>query len=185
MQLTVSDRLGDKKSGIKKVRREGNIPAVLYSAGQTPEKIIVNGQEFSTILRTIKPGHLPTTVFTLTKGKKTRKAILKDIQYQITSYTVSHLDFEELHEQTPVNVKVPISCIGAADCVGVKLGGFLRQVMRYIKVQCLPKQIPTEFLVEVQDLGIRQSKRLSDIQMPAGVKPLAALNEVVVVVAKR
>jgi len=185
MQLTVSDRLGEKKSEIKKIRREGNIPAVLYSAGKTPEKLTVNSQEFSAILRQIKPGLLPTIVFTLKKGNQTYKAILKDVQYNITSYNVIHLDFEELHDQTPVNVKVPISCAGIADCAGVKLGGFLRQVMRYIKVQCLPKNIPTEFIVDVQDLGIRQSKRLSDIQMPAGVKPLAALNEVVVVVAKR
>jgi len=84
-----------------------------------------------------------------------------------------------------VCVKVPINCIGVADCAGIKLGGFLRQVIRHVKVECLPKKIPEEFQVDIKDLGIRQSKRLSDISMPEGVKPLANLEEVVVVIAKR
>jgi large subunit ribosomal protein L25 len=98
---------------------------------------------------------------------------------------VSHIDFEELFEDVPVSVKVPIQCIGVADCVGVKLGGFLRQIIRHVKVECLPKQIPQNFLVDVQDLGIRQAKKLSDIAIPKGVKPLAKMDEVVVVVSKR
>jgi large subunit ribosomal protein L25 len=58
-------------------------------------------------------------------------------------------------------------------------------VIRHVQVKCLPKNIPTEFMVDVKDLGIRQSKRLKDLAMPSGVKPLASPEEVVVVIAKR
>jgi len=185
MKLTVQQRADQKKSETKKIRREGNIPAILYSAGKNPEAIIVNGPEFGAALRTMKPGRLPTTVFSLSVGGKERRAIIKDIQYHLTTYVVSHIDFEELHESVPVCVKVPINCTGIVDCVGIKLGGFLRQVVRHVKVECMPKRIPEEFLIDVKDLGIRQTKRLSDIAMPEGVKPLANLEEVVVVIAKR
>jgi large subunit ribosomal protein L25 len=185
MKLTVNAREGETKSAIKQVRRQGNIPGIIYAPGQTPESVVVDGTEFATAMRGIKPGQLPTTVFTLAGGKKERKAILKEIQYAITTYQVSHLDFEELKDDVKVQVKVPITLTGASDCIGVKLGGFLRQVVRFIEVECLPKHLPKEFEVDVRDLGITQVKRLSDLSMPTHVRPLANMEEVIVVVAKR
>lgn len=185
MKLAVKQRVGEKKKDIKEIRREGDIPAIIYSSKSQPEKLIVNGSDFKTILREMQQGQLPTTVFELHDGKKNRRAIIKDIQYHLTTYVVSHIDFEELVENVPVSVKVPVNCVGVADCIGIKLGGFLRQVVRHVKVECLPKHIPSEFMIDVKDLGIRQSKRLKDITIPSGVKPLANPEEVVVVIAKR
>src|SRR5581483_5885754 len=157
MKLAVKPRLGEKKKDVKDIRREGNIPAIIYFSKGQPEKLIIDGTEFKAVLRGLKPGQLPTTVFTLSDGKKERRAIIKDIQYHLTTYVVSHIDFEELVDDVPVNVKVPVNCVGVMDCMGIKLGGFLRQVVRHVKVQCLPKHIPAEFSVDVKDLGIRQS----------------------------
>jgi large subunit ribosomal protein L25 len=185
MKLAVKQRVGEKKKDVKDIRREGNVPAIIYFSKGQPEKLIVDGAEFRTVLREMKPGQLPTTVFTLSDGKKERRAIIKDIQYHPTSYNVSHIDFEELLNDVPVNIKVPVNCIGIADCMGIKLGGFLRQVVRHVKVECLPKHIPAEFIVNVKDLGIRQSKRLKDIVMPTGVRALEKPEEVLVVIAKR
>ena len=185
MKLAVKQRVGEKKKDVKEIRREGNIPAIIYFSKGQPEKLIVSGAEFKTILREMKPGQLPTTIFTLSDGKRDRKAIVKDIQYHLTTYVVSHLDFEELIDDVPVSVKVPVNCIGVADCMGIKLGGFLRQVVRHVKVECLPTQIPAEFIIDVKDLGIRQSKRLKDIKMQSGVRPIASPEEVIVVIAKR
>src|SRR5579863_5176447 len=175
MKLAVKQRVGEKKKEVKDVRRDGNVPAIIYSLKSQPEKLIISGVEFGAILRGMKPGQLSTTVFTLSDGKKDRRAIIKDIQYHPTTYSILHMDFEELMDDVEVSVKVPIHCVGIADCVGIKLGGFLRQVVRHVKVKCLPKHIPTEFIVDVKDLGIRQSKRLKDIALAAGVKPLQKL----------
>lgn len=185
MKLTATVRASTKKSDTKQIRREGKIPAILYSAGHPNQQLILDAAEFNAILRQMKTGHLGTTVFNLHLDGKTKRAIIKDIQYQLTTYSVSHMDFEELFEDVPINVKVPIQCTGVADCAGIKLGGFLRQVIRHVKVECLPKHIPAEFHVDVRDLGIKQSRTLSDIKIPQGVKPLAKMDEVVVVVSKR
>ncbi|HSW86867.1 MAG TPA: 50S ribosomal protein L25/general stress protein Ctc [Rhabdochlamydiaceae bacterium] len=185
MKLTVTKRTGTKKVEVKEIRRKGDIPAILYSPGRPCELIVVDGTEFSTLLRQMKPGRLPTTKLTLIVDGKERTAIIKDIQYHLTTYNVTHLDFEELIDTVPVEVKVPIQCIGIVDCIGIKLGGFLRQVIRTVKVKCLPSNMPAEFQVDVRELGIRQSKRLSDLIIPEGVKPLAPMEEVVVVIAKR
>ena len=185
MKLAVKKREGEKKKDLKQIRRDGNVPAIVYSSKSQAETVIIDGAQFNAILRDMKPGQLPTTIFTLVDGKKEKRAIIKDIQYHLTTYRVSHIDFEELIENVPVSVKVPVNCIGVGDCIGIKLGGFLRQVVRHVKVECLPNHIPSEFLVDVKDLGIRQSKRLKDIAMPNGVRPLTSTEEVVVVIAKR
>lgn len=185
MKLAVNQRVGEKKKDLKEIRRDGNVPAIIYSSKSQPEKLIVNGVEFKAVLRGMKPGQLPTTIFTLSDGKRERKAIIKDIQYELTTYIVSHIDFEELIDDVSVCVKVPVNCTGIMECMGIKLGGFLRQVVRHVKVECLPKHIPAEFHVNVKDLGIRQSKRLKDITMPTGIRALENPEEVLVVIAKR
>lgn len=185
MKLIAKERSSAKKSETKQLRREGKIPVILYSPGQPNRSLVIETSEFKALLRTMKPGHLPTTVFSLVVDGKEIKAIVKDIQYKLTTYDVSHIDFEQLVDNVPVSVKVPVQCTGIAECVGIKAGGFLRQVSRHVRVECLPKHVPTEFLVDVAGLGIKQSKRIADIQMPTGVRPLAKMDEVVVVIAKR
>lgn len=185
MKLSANERKSQTKSDILQLRRAGKIPAILYAPGQQGQTLSVDNAEFKAAMREIKAGQLPTTVFTLDFGGKPRKAVIKDIQYHPTTYDVIHLDFQELVKDVLVNVKVPISCIGVADCVGIKLGGFLRQVIRFVKVECLPHLIPQEFVIDVKDLSIKQTKRLRDLSMPEGVKPLAPMDEVVVVIAKR
>lgn len=186
MKLKIFQRTSEKKSDAKKIRREGEIPAALYVRGKPTEAIKVDKDEFTSLLRQIKPGRLPTTKFTLNdENNKFRYAIIKDIQYNITDYSVIHLDFEELLDDVKVNVNVPIECAGVADCPGIKLGGTLRQVIRYLRVECLPKYMPEYFELDVKSLGIRDAKRLKDLEIPSEVRPLADLNEVSVVIAKR
>ncbi len=185
MKLNVKGRVSTKKSSIKQSRREGEIPAVLYAKGKSSETIMVDNAEFGAALRKIKSGMLPTTVFEIASPSRTLRAIVKDIQYHPTTYQVLHLDFQELVDGQKVTVKVPVECIGVADCTGIKLGGFLRQVVRFVTVECLPKDIPTMFTIDVKDLNVFQSKRLSDIPSPKGVRVIGEKNEVIAVIAKK
>lgn len=186
MKLQTRKRTAESKSEIKKLRREGFIPAVLYVKEKEGETFAIGASEFNAYLRQVKPGHLPTTVFTLIdENGGERRVLIKDIQYEITTYAVTHLDFEELLDDHKINAKVPIECVGMVDCLGIKLGGVLRQVIRHVRVRCLPKDLPSHFELNIRELGIKQSKRLSDIQIPNTIRPLADLNEVVAVIVKR
>jgi large subunit ribosomal protein L25 len=186
MKLKFYKRPTEKKSQTAKIRRAGDIPASIYLKGKDAEPIAVRSGEFSSLLRSVVPGRLATTVFTLSdESGKERKAIIKDIQYNVTNYQVIHLDFEELHDGVTVKVKVPIELTGVAESLGVKLGGAIRQVIRGIRVACLPKDIPVCFKLDVRDLVQNQVKRLSDLQFPEQVRPMADLKEVAVVLVKR
>lgn len=186
MKLEVKPREAEKKSETKKLRREGFIPAVIYVRGKPSETIALSATDFGAYLRKIPSGRLSTTVFTLADEKgRTRKALVKGIEYNITNYNVVHLDFEELLEDVKLNVNVPIECVGVADCIGVKLGGVPRNVIRNLRVSCYPKDLPSYFELDIKDLGLFQSKRLSDLNIPSSIRPLADLKEVAVVVVKR
>ncbi|MCH9633815.1 MAG: General stress protein CTC [Chlamydiae bacterium] len=186
MKLKVKIRLAETKKIVNDIRREGNIPAILYAKDHPNKLIEVVGPEFKAHLRAIPQGGLPNTIFTLEDEEgKVFKALVKDIQYHVSTYEILHLDFIYLLEDTPVNVKIPLRFKGVADCVGVKLGGVVRPVIRHLKVRCLPKHIPTEFNLNVSKLSINQSMRLSKIELSEKIKPLLDLNEVAVVIAKR
>ncbi len=184
MELQVKPRTRSKKLDAKRLLREGVIPAIVYSQGKEVETIAVEKSDFQKALRTIAPGHLPNTIFNLNLGKKHFRAIVKDIQYRRTNYEVIHLDFFELPTDVPVKVAVPVELTSVADCIGVKAGGSLRQVLRHVEVKAFAKNFPKSFSIDVSNLGVGQSVRLSDIEMPEGVESSMSPATIVVVVSK-
>ena len=185
-EIQIKERTSKTKGTTKQLRREQHIPVCIYSKGTAADMASLALVDFETILRGLQPGFLPTTIFALkdAKGKK-RTAIIKDIQYKPTTYEVLHLDFQELHADTEVDVKVPIECLNQMDCQGVKLGGFLRSLIRHLKVRCLPRHIPSHFEIDVKELGLNQYRRVSDLSIPKDVKPLEKPHEIVVSVLKK
>ncbi len=185
IEMEFFPRKVNSRGQLKALRRDGKVPCVFYSKGSENEVGYVNKDAVDTVLRELEFGFLPTTVFLLKdKAGKTRKAIIKDIQYHVTTYNVLHVDFLELVTERLVDIKVPVQCLGTIECVGVKAGGFLRQVKQHIEVRCLPRYIPSHFEVDVRDLDVRQVKRVSDITIPAHVTPRIKSSDVVVTVVK-
>ncbi|WP_038500787.1 50S ribosomal protein L25/general stress protein Ctc [Chlamydia avium] len=185
MELVVTSRETDRKSFLKKIRQQGGIPAVIYSKGKSLANIVVDAHVFKNFLSGLESGSLSSTIFSLSYEGRIIRALIKDIQYQVTTYDVIHLDFEELVEERDVKLNIPIRCINAVDCIGVKLGGSLRQIIRYLRVVCKPKDIVPFLELDVRSLGLSQTKKLSDITIPPGIRPITSLKEVVVTVSRR
>ena len=183
--LSTETRSAKSKGEAKSLRRSQKIPAVLYGLQGGNLNIAVDQPAFEAVLRKIPKGSLSTTKFELDVAGKKHSAIVKEIQYSRVGYNILHLDFECLEEKARVNVNVPVRIKGDIDCVGIKLGGVLRRVIRAVRVNCLPKDMPEHFTLDVTALGVKQSKRVSDIEVPEGVRMLSAAGEVVVLIAKR
>lgn len=185
MKLVAFTRTAKNKSATNKIRREGNIPAILYSKGDQGREIVIEGVEFQKILNNIPKGTLSSKIFDLEIDGKNFQAIIKDIQYQITTYAVIHIDFEELHDNLPVTLNIPLRCVNTVNCVGVKQGGVIRQVVRQVRVTCLPKDIPGEFELDVRDMNLGQTKKLQELAIPQGVRPVTNLRGVAVIIARK
>jgi large subunit ribosomal protein L25 len=184
MKLVVTRRTVNK-SITKQLRRAGQIPAIIYSRGNKGTEVAVDGVEFKKILNTTPTGTLSSKVLQLVDEQGTREVVVKEIQYNITTYTVIHIDFEETHQDQPITLNIPLVFTHMSDCVGFKLGGLVRPTLRYIPVTCLPKDIPQQFTINVQDMQIGQSKRVEALQVPPGVKLEIDPKEVAVVIARK
>lgn len=183
MELQIYKR---EKKQINKLRHQKNIPAVVYAKGSENENIYLKSEDLKKLIAKLQPGDLATTIFTLKGEKKTFKAIVKDIQYFVINYDIMHLDFLKIDEKTEIRVKIPVRCIGINECPGIKQGGNFRQVIRAMKVKCLPKDLPKEFIIDVSEMDTGHVRRLSDIELPKGVISVSRkLNEVVVTITKR
>jgi len=185
MKLNVYERPGEKKSDLTRMRYMKDIPAVVYRPRQSSEKILIKGEEFATIIRNLKKGHLPTTIFEMNLWGKQYRTAIKEIQYHPTTYDILHLDFQVLEDKIPINIKVPVIFSGITECVGVKLGGFVRQIIYHVKVRCLPKDIPANFVLNVSKLSIGELLRINDIDKSDAIQLLVPQKEIVVVIAKR
>ena len=186
MKLKLAKRENnEKKSALTRQRFDGNIPGSIYNPGKPSTPVTVNGPEFAAHVRSLPKGYLPTTVFELDLEGTRYSAIIKEIQYHSTTYQVRHLDFQLLEDKTPIFVKVPVVFSGSGECVGVKLGGFIRQILHHVKVRCLPVDMPKEFTLDIRNLEIGQSKRIRDIETGDKVRTVTNGKEIIVVIAKR
>jgi large subunit ribosomal protein L25 len=185
INITCTAREGTSKGNVRRLRRNGSLPIVVYSKGQMAQSGTVLKADIEAAMRSIRPGFLTTTVFVLKdETGSERNVLVKEVQYKSTTYDLVHLDFFELEEGRKIDVKVPVEFDNAAECVGVKLGGQLRHIMRHVKVRCEPANIPSHFSVDVKDLAMHQTKRVRDIAIPPFVTCLAHANDVIVAVLK-
>ncbi len=185
MKLTAHERSKSKKGDVNRVRHAKDVPAVVYGFDHSSLPIFIKGEDMDAFLRKVSKDKVTTTPIDLEIGGKVQKALIKELQYHKTTYKLLHVDFLVVPKEKKIKVDVPITLHGTMECAGVKLGGIIRRTIRYLPVECLLKDLPKEFILDVKEMLLGDSKKLSDIQLPAGVKPLAKMNEVVVAVGKR
>ena len=149
------------KNAARRVRATGQVPAVLYGGKGGPQALEVNAKQVSAILRSAM-GH--NSILTVKTKDAEHSAILKDWQVDPVKGTLIHVDLLRVAMDVQMRVKVPIHTFGEAQ--GVKLqGGIFEMVTREVEIECLPKDIPTEFKLDITPLMIGMQLRAGDIQL--------------------
>lgn len=163
-QLTVEaePRQERGKNRARQLRQSGRVPGVVYGGRAESIPLSVDPRAVEKILHS-DAGH--NAVFTLTiKGRGKTTAMIRDWQYEPVKGTLLHVDFLRIALDTRLKVKVPVETRG--EPVGVKQqGGILEVVQREVEVECLPGDIPDQFVVEVSELSIAQSFRVGDLKV--------------------
>ncbi|MFN8277857.1 MAG: 50S ribosomal protein L25 [Chitinophagales bacterium] len=106
-------------------------------------------------------------------GGKTYKAILKELQFDPVTDKVKHLDFQELVEDKPVKVEVPLRFTGTPKAAS--MGGKVEQTMRKLSILALPKNLPNAITVDISDMDFGSIKRIKELSVD-GVKILHSPN---------
>ena len=159
IQLKGARREQIGKGGARRARAAGQIPAVLYGHGETPQPLAVDFHEFEVALRGHKGGNAIVNL-NVPGGEVT--ALVRDVQYDPVSRTIIHLDFQHISLTEQIVVEVAVHFIGIP--VGVKDGGgILEHLVRTLEVRCLPTAIPPSIDVDVTALNIGQNLHVRDL----------------------
>jgi len=147
------------KNAARRVRRGGNIPAVVYGAKKDSLAVTVNPKQIGRILNS-ESGH--NTVFDLKVGNEQTKAMIVDWQYEPIKGTLLHIDLKRIAMDKALRVSVPVELTGVPE--GVKTqGGILEQIVREVEIECLPSDIPDHIDLDVTPLVFGQVLRVSDL----------------------
>jgi large subunit ribosomal protein L25 len=176
--LEVTRREQSGKGVANKLRREGKIPAVVYGGHREAVPIVVDRKAVSELIQKSQHGVRSIFLLKMTGTDQQRHAMIKDIQMDPISRRMTHIDFVRVVMDEVVRVTIPVHVTGTS--IGVKEGGLLDFQIRDLHVECLPGSIPDTIDVDITSLGIHQYIRVSDLQLPQGVKVLDDPERVVV-----
>ena len=147
--------LGKKFS--KDLRKNGNIPCVIYSKGKEALHITVKNNELQKII------YNPSVfVLNIKVDDKEYNTIIRDAQFHPISDNILHVDFLQLSENELVSLNIPVELTG--NSIGVRNGGQLNLVMRKLLIKSLPKNLPDTIEIDITKLRIGQSIRIEDIK---------------------
>jgi large subunit ribosomal protein L25 len=168
--LDVEIRTTSGKGAARKLRAAGRIPGVCYARGKAPASVSFDPKRLEKLLASSDKGINTLIDLHVTGGGEYngRVVLVKALQRDPVTARALHADFYAVDLEQAIQVKVPIHVTGTAP--GVTNGGILDQALRELEVECLPRQIPDEILVDVSGLDIGMSLHVRDLALPGGVK---------------
>jgi large subunit ribosomal protein L25 len=163
--LDVQARTAGSKGNLAVLRKSGQIPAIFYGKGINPEAIAVNSKIFVSIIK----ANGANVVINLNFKDGKKAVIIKSLSRDILTQRLMHIDFHAISLEDKIEVLVPVHIDGVAD--GVKnFGGVMEFMVREVKVEALPRNIPQKISVDVKALGIGQGITVEDLPELDGVK---------------
>ncbi len=177
IKAVARDRAG--KGAARAVRRQGQVPAVIYGGGEAPQTIAL---DFNQTKQLIFAGHFLTTVFEIDVDGTTTRAIPRDYQLDPVRDFPLHIDFLRLAAGQAVKVVVPVHVVGQDKSPGLKRGGTLQIVEHSVELLVPSDAIPDAIDVSVAELDLGSSLHLSDVALPQGARPATQENATLVTI---
>jgi large subunit ribosomal protein L25 len=173
IQGNVRTEVGSKYA--KAERKAGNVPCVVYG-GEAPIHFSAPTLAFRGLVYTAEAKTAKITV-----GDTTVEAVIQDIQFHPVTDQLMHIDFIQLVDGKAVTMNIPVVLHGQAR--GVLNGGKLKTILRQLSVRAIPGQFPESIDLDITELKIGKSIRVSDVT-PEGFEILNADTAVIVTVKK-
>jgi len=174
--LEVKEREQKGKGPVKKLRRQGFIPAIMYGyKGNKP--LSIHYSEFQKLFEEIGEH----AIITLNIGEEEKiDVIVKSFQLDPVKRNIIHIDFLQIQKGQVLRTEIPVKVIGTSK--GIKKGGILEEYVRDIEVECLPRDIPDSITIDVTDLDIGDSVHIRDLPVSDKLRILANQEQVVLAV---
>ena len=153
----------------KDARKDDRIPVAYYAKGVKNRSFSLSYQDFQ---KAYKKGGRTTIMTFVNEKKEEMPCIVHEIQYHPVTDRVIHVDVMAVDMNKKIRTKVPVRLVGISPAVR-DLGGILVLSKSAIEIECLPKDLVNEFVLDVSAIAdFHTSLKIKDIQMPAGIKSL-------------
>jgi large subunit ribosomal protein L25 len=167
IKFNVKQRTTKGNGAARALRREGFAPAVLYGAKSDPVMLSVNSHAMELLLKTASIEQTLLDV-QIEGGNAPKPAIIKEMQRNVLTGEILHVDFYEVDMDRKIRVQIPITTTGMSK--GVELGGILQIIRREVEVLCYPNQIPDEIVVDISDIDVGESVHVEDLPLAEGLE---------------
>jgi large subunit ribosomal protein L25 len=174
-KLDVNSRESSGSRAVRRLRRAGRVPGVLYGGGGEPVGFDADARE----LRHALAGSGAVLDLSVDGGKAT-PVVLKDAQRHPVRGETTHVDLLRVNLNEAIHAVVPLELTGIDDAPGVKEGGVLEQITRELNVEALPTAIPESIVHDVGEMQISETILLGSLDLPEGVTLLDDIEETVV-----
>jgi large subunit ribosomal protein L25 len=170
-ELSVEPRAALGRTGSRRLRKAGKVPAIVYGGGEAPASMVL---DHNTLSHQMNREAFFTSILTLKIGAKSQQVVVKDVQRHPVKPLIMHLDFQRIREDEEITLSVPIHFLNEVNAKGVKeQGGVVDRLLSEVEVQCLPRYLPEYLEIDVTALELNQIYHLSDIKLPEGVSLVA------------
>ncbi|MCE9589563.1 MAG: 50S ribosomal protein L25 [Planctomycetes bacterium] len=145
-----------------RLRKGGQLPAVIYGHKKDPVHVAVNEEEMHELL------HRNTHLLEVMIDSRSEPCLVRDVQWDHMGSEILHVDLARVDLNERVTVEVELVLTG--DAVGLKeVGAFIEQQLKALPVQCLVTEIPDNIKVDVGHLKVDESVTVGQIKLPEGV----------------
>jgi large subunit ribosomal protein L25 len=162
-RLNATPRETSGSRAVRRLRKSGRVPGVLYGGGGDPVPFDVDARELRHAL------HASGAVLEVAIDGETTPAVLKDSQHHPVRGETMHVDLVRVRLDVAIQAPVLLDLTGVEEAPGVKEGGVLEQIMRELNVEALPTDIPESITFDASGLEAGATVTLAEIAAPANV----------------
>ena len=162
--LSVEAREPSGSRAVRRLRRTGKVPGVVYGGGADPLSFAVDARLLRQTL-----AHAGAVIDLSFDGAGGTPVVLKElVRHPVTGETV-HIDLLRVRLDQTIHTTVTVELTGADESPGVKEGGVLEQVTRELNIEALPTDIPDSIQHDVSAAQINDTITLAALTIPSGV----------------
>jgi large subunit ribosomal protein L25 len=156
------------KGEVNSLRINGNVPAVVYGGSEKNQKIFLSKKNIKNL---IEKENFLSNIISINLDGKSENVLPKEIAWDPITDEPIHIDFLRIIKGAKVILQIPVKFINIEKSPGLKRGGVLNIVRRKVELKCPAENIPTELIVDLDNLDIGASIKISSIKLPENVTP--------------
>ena len=156
------------KGEVNSLRINGNVPAVVYGGSEKNQKIYLSKKNIKNL---IEKENFLSNIISINLDGKSENVLPKEIVWDPITDEPIHIDFLRIVKGAKVILEIPVKFINTEKSPGLKRGGVLNIVRRKVELKCATENIPTELVVDLDNLDIGASIKISSIKLPENVTP--------------